>query len=769
MIGRSITRIDAETKVCGTQIFIADLDVPGALLGATVRSTVAHGIIRSIKFDPSFPWKTLTAITAENFPGKNEVAMIRRDYPALAAREVRFKGEAVVLLAAPDPGILDEARRAITVEVDELPASFTIEDSLAKKAIVKEPDNILAQWTVSRGDVAKGMRDSDAVIEGEYRTGPVEHAYLETNGVVAVPRNGGIEVTGSIQCPYYVHGALVNAFGLPGDRVVVRQAATGGAFGGKEDFPSVLAVHAAALAMASGRPVRLLLERNEDILASSKRHPSIVRHRTGVRKDGTLVASEITMLLDGGAYATMSPVVLQRGVLHATGPYRCPNVRITGKAVATHHVPRGAFRGFGTPQAIFAVERHMDRIAGSLGLDPFEIRERNAVVAGDVLATGQVLKESVAARLVLDRAARLADFRKKWRVARGGSATVRRGVGLTLYFHGGAFTGSGEMRIKGKAAVRLADDGESVDVLASTVEMGQGYATVIAQIAAATLQVDISRVRMVTPDTSCVPDSGPTVASRSTMVVGGIVKRACESLLLSLRKLVAYRCKLDLSVVRYAGGAFVDNKGARLETFASAGRKYLESGGGRVFEAVYEPPPGHRWDEETMQGDAYPCYAWAADVIEVEVDMDTFHVTPVKATLVFDAGKAINPRTAAGQFEGGTLQSIGYATIEEMKYGGGTLLNDRLTNYIIPTAADCPEYETEIVEIPYSHGPFGAKGIGELPCDGAAPALAAAVENATGLPIESIPVTPEKLLEAWLTMRTPAPPARRRKTKGATR
>jgi CO/xanthine dehydrogenase Mo-binding subunit len=376
MIGESITRKDAASKACGCETYVGDMEVPGALFAATVRSTIPHGTIRSIRFDPSFNWNSITRITAENFPGRNVVAMIKQDYPALCDKTVRFAGEAVCLLAAGDRGLLEEAVRRVTVDCEQLPAALTIEESLARKAVVCDPDNVLARWSVNRGDVKAGLREADVVVEGEYRTGPVEHAYLEPNGVVALPLDGGVQVIGSIQCPYYVHKALQIAFDLAPGKVVVRQAPTGGAFGGKEDFPSVLAVHAAALAMVSGRPIRLLYERHEDIVASSKRHPSIIRHRTGVRRDGTLAAMDIDVLFDGGAYATMSPVVLQRGVLHATGPYRCPNVHIEGRALATNHVPRGAFRGFGTPQAIFAVERQMDRIADTLGMDPSELRSR---------------------------------------------------------------------------------------------------------------------------------------------------------------------------------------------------------------------------------------------------------------------------------------------------------------------------------------------------------------------------------------------------------
>ncbi|MFH1434903.1 MAG: xanthine dehydrogenase family protein molybdopterin-binding subunit [Pseudomonadota bacterium] len=753
--GKSVTRIDAWKKAAGTEKYLSDLDFPGALSTATIRSEIPHGLIKSIELDPSFDWSGICVLTADNFPGRNFVAMIKSDYPALAHDKINFRGEAVCLLAAEDPRLLHEARKHVTIVCDPLPAVLSIEGSVACQVMLREPDNVLSRCSIRRGAVEAGFAEADLIVEGRYTTGAVEHAYLEPNGVVAIPEDGGIRILGSIQCPFYVHNAVVKALELPGEKVVVRQVTTGGAFGGKEDFPSVLAVQAAAMALKTKRPVKIIYERNEDIVSSSKRHGSLVRHKTGVRKDGTLTAMQIDVLFDGGAYSTMSPVVLQRGVIHAAGPYRCPNVEIRGKAMATNHAPRGAFRGFGVPQTIFAVERHLDLIARRLGMSPLEIRKRNALVRGDTLPTGQVLKESVAAGLVLDRVCGLSDFQNKRSAFaaarlhdRGGKS--RRGIGLSLFFHGAAFTGSGESRIKARAAIRLKDGGESVEVLASTVEMGQGYATVISQIAAEALGIDLACVSVATPDTSDVPDSGPTVASRSTMVVGSTIIKACESLLHELKQQVGRAAGCAPEEISCGGGVLRDGRGRLLVTFSSACGKYLESGGSAVIEAGYELPEGHAWDEENMRGDAYPCYAWAAEVVEVDVDMDTFNVTPLRATTVFDAGKAINPQTAVGQFEGGTLQSLGYGSLEAIKYEDGKILNDRFTTYIIPTSEDCPEYQTEIVQIPYSHGPFGAKGIGELSCDGAAAALASAIENATGINVAAIPATPEVLLEQWL-------------------
>jgi CO/xanthine dehydrogenase Mo-binding subunit len=742
VFGASPVRVDGWEKVSGAARFIADLEFPGAWIGGTVRSPVPRGTLRGIHLDPAFDWSGVTVVTAANLPGPNEVAMIRRDHPVLAEKEVRFVAEAVALVAAPDRETLDGAMAAIRLEIEELPPVLTMEDALAGSIVISGTDNILADYRVERGDLAAALREADLVVEGEYRTGYQEHLYLETNGLVAIPRAGGaIEITGSMQCPFYIRNALAHGLNLPPERVIVRQVATGGAFGGKEDFPSVLAMHAAVLAQRCGRPVRMIYDRTEDICATTKRHPSIVRHRTGVCRDGSILAGEIDIIFDGGAYTTLSPVVLSRGILHAAGPYRMPVASIRGRAVATNSPPNGAFRGFGVPQTMFAVERQIDRIALMLGLDPLAVRRKNLLRTGDILPFGQVLEEDVGAEAVLERAVEISGYeawhgehgrpanadggadpplargeRGAWGKSGGSGRRVRRGLGLALFHHGSGFTGAGEERINGRVQIRFhpgpaGDVDGSYEVLVSSTEMGQGAATVLCQIAAEALSAPLSRVSMPLPDTSKVPDSGPTVASRTTMIVGRILVDACHDL---VREIAAAR---------------------------AAGEHGPVTG-----EAVYQPTPGLAWDETAYHGDAYKAYAWGADVVEVEVDEDTLEVNPVRAWAVAEIGRAVNPVLAAGQVEGGTLQGIGWASVEEMKTSRGRFLNDRMATYVVPTALDAPPVTVEILELPHPRGPLGAKGLGELPMDGAAPAFAAAVTDATGLFPCELPITPERLL-----------------------
>ncbi len=791
IVGAPQVRVDAWGKVSGETRYVDDLRLPELWHGAAVRSPVARGRIRAIGRDPAFNWSRVTVVTAADLPGPNVVAMIADDHPILASGGVDFAAQAIVLIAAPDPLTLGAALAAVRLEIEELAPVLTVEDALSGAIAIHGADNVLAEHAIRHGDVEAGLASADRIITGTYRTGHQEHLYLEPNGVIAIPHAGGaLEIVGSLQCPYYVHAALERALGLPAERIAVRQAPTGGAFGGKEDYPSVLALHAALLARACGHPVKIVHDRTEDMRATTKRHPSIVRHRTGVMADGTLVAADIDVLLDGGAYVTLSPVVLSRSILHATGVYRWPAARIRGRAVATNTPPNGAFRGFGAPQSLFAIERHMDRIALALGIEPLELRRRNLLRGGDRLPFGQELADhEIGARLVLERVLAVSGYERKrarrsrdsapasgdapaagLRLAANGAERRAqadeplRGVGLALYLHGGGFTGAGEERIMGRARVRFVPDPHAasgaVEVLVSNVEMGQGASTVLAMIAAEALGLPLERVRHPLPDTRVVPDSGPTVASRTTMIVGRIVVDACARMVRELADALARREGVEPGrvlardgrlVVRgeagdAAGDAAPSAAGERdLGDFASCAAWFAGAIGELVGEATYEPPPGLAWDEERYQGTAYKAYSWGADVAEVEVDPITWAVTPVRITSVVEIGRAINPVAAIGQVEGGQLQALGWGIMEEIKTEHGRYLNDRLATYIIPTALDAPAMEIELAELPYARGPYGAKGLGELPMDGGAAAFAAAIQDATGQFHDRIPVTPERM------------------------
>ena len=748
-VGQNVLRKEGYEKLTGAARYVDDLTLDGMWLGKTIRSTIARGRIKSIKLDPAYDWSRIIVVDYRDIPGDNYVALIENDQPLLVESEVRHFDEPILLIAAASKGQLEAAARHIQIEYEELPPVLTIQESLTGAGVLYGNDNVFKRFLIGRGDIDEGFAAADRIIEGEYRVPHQEQLYIEPQGMIAVPGDGEMTVMGSMQCPYYIHKALKQLFNLSDEKAIVIQTTTGGGFGGKEEYPSMIAAHAALLAQKAQRPVKIIYDRAEDIAATTKRHPGTIRHRTGVTRDGRLTASEIDIVLDGGAYVTLTPVVLSRGAIHALGPYRCDNVRILARAVATNTPPNGAFRGFGAPQVAFAYEMQMEKIAAELGIAPLEVRRINMLREGDITATGQQLTWSVGSEEVLNAATERSNFFEKEQTIKAANKQAsnrdkRRGIGLSFFFHGAGFTGSGEAKMKAQAGVEITAEGRA-RVLSGSTEIGQGTRTIFCQIVADELGVDYDHIEIEDPDTSRVPDSGPTVASRTTMVVGRVVQLAAREIKDKLTSFAAER--FGAPEVRLIDGRFVAN-GNALASFEEIAGEYAAQHGELRAYARYASPPDIEWDDETYSGDAYPCYSWGAEVAEVEVDMDTYEVTCTKITTAQDIGRAIHPVLAAGQIEGGTLQAVGYGLLEELVLDRGRIVNNRLTNYIIPTSLDAPQMETIIVENQYPHGPFGAKGVGELPMDGGAPAIAAAVFNATGAFVTEIPITPERLMTA---------------------
>jgi CO/xanthine dehydrogenase Mo-binding subunit len=730
-IGQSVPRKEARAKVTGHARYVDDLALPGMLYGATVRSTVARGEIRGIQYGRSIPWDEFTIVTAADVPGRNCVALILDDQPFLADGQINHPEEPILLLAHPDRLLLEEGRRQIAVDVQPLPPVFSIDEALARRQVVWGEDNVFKSYLVSRGDVDAAMRGDVRVVEGEYETGAQEQLYIEPNGMLAIANAAdGVTVWGSMQCPYYIHKALTSLFGLPAEKIRIVQMETGGGFGGKEEYPSIIAGHAALLAWKSGRPVKVIYDRAEDMAATTKRHPSRTRHRTAVDAEGRLAAMDIEFVIDGGAYCTLSPVVLSRGTIHAPGPYFCPNVRIRSRAVATNAPPHGAFRGFGAPQSIFALERHMDTVAEAVGLTPDEFRRRNFIRPGQTSAVGQVINEPVDMPRLLDRALELSDYHEKSRrfAAHNRGSRTRKGIGFAAFMHGAGFTGSGEDHLASVVNVDVVPDGH-VRVMTSSTEIGQGTNTIFAQIAGDALKLPCDAIEVVQPDTALVPNSGPTVASRTCMVVGKLVETAA----LGIR-----RTLLDANLIAetYTPSEFQD-----------ACRAYVTQTGPLRATARYQPAPGLKWDDEKYQGDAYGTYAWAVYVAEVTVDLVTCETRVDDFVAVQEIGKVINPILASGQIEGGVAQAIGWALFENVVWREGRMVNAQMTNYIMPTSMDLPPIRVYFEEQPYPYGPAGAKGIGELPMDGAAPAIFNAVAQATGVRPTRVPLTPESLMD----------------------
>lgn len=732
IIGMAVPRKEGRDKVTGRAQYVDDITLPGMLYGTTVRSGIPRGKITKITFGPGVAWDEFVIVTAEDIPGKNCIALITDDQPCLADGVVNHPEEPILLLAHANRHVLPKAVEAVRIEYDPLRPLFTIEESERHAEVIWGTDNTFKSYVVEKGDVDSIWPLADYIVEGEYTTGAQEQLYIENNGMIAsFDRERGVTLWGSLQCPYYVHKALMQLCELPEDKVRVVQTETGGAFGGKEEYPSMIAAHAALLALKAGKPVKLIYDRMEDMAATTKRHPSRTRHRTAVSKDGKLLGGEIEFVVDGGAYATLSSVVLSRGTIHAGGPYEWPNLRITAKAVATNAPPHGAFRGFGAPQSLFAMERHMDRIAATLGLSPVEIRRRNFLKTGMTTTTGQVIREPIDLGQLFERGLALADYRaKKERFQKENQAGARKkGIGIATFLHGAGFTGSGERYLASVVGVEGCADGQ-VRLLVSSTEFGQGTKTVLCQIVAETLALGYRDVQIAQPDTGEVPNSGPTVASRTAMIVGKLVQSAARGI------------QQTLSAAGLLGEQYSRDE------FLAACAKYVAERGELKSWARYEAPPGIFWDDEKYRGEAYAAYAWAVYIAEVSVDLTTYSVTVHDFVALQEVGKVLHPVLARGQITGGVAQGIGFALYEKVVWQNGRMQNSQMTNYIMPTSSDLPQIRVYFEELGNVHGAFGAKGVGELPIDGPAPAIVNAIEDALGMRFDSIPLLPEDIFLA---------------------
>lgn len=747
IVGSCVNRNDAWAKVRGTAKFAGDIKMPGMAEVAVVRSPYAHAKIKGLDTSRALAMEgVLNIVTAADIPGKNLIPLVFNDMPALAKDHVRYHGEAVALVVADTREHAVAASKQVNVEYEVLPALTDPLESIKKDAPrLYGQDNIFRRWIVNKGDAARALQDAAVVIRGTYRTPYQEHLYLETQGIVANwSPEGVIEVRGAMQCPFYVRDAVAAVLGLDLSSVRVIQATTGGGFGGKEDVPSTIAAHAALASRMTGRPAKLVFRRDEDILVTSKRHPAVIEYESGFDSTGRLLAVRARYILNAGAYATLSPIVLWRGAMHAAGPYRVPNVDIEALAVATNMVPCGAFRGFGEPQIHFAFESQMDIAAARLDMDPMEIRRKNALEAGDKAPMGQVLGRDVGLTEALDKVEKQSGWHEKFRRPQEKSGILRRGIGASAVYYGVGLGAGGHVLDRAGAFVQVMYDGSAVFAV-GTVEMGQGMISEVSQLIAQELGVPIEKIRAMPPDTHILPDSGPTVASRTTVMTGNAVLNACAPIKKQLLEAAAglLGCPVEELVVRtgeIAGKTGVVPLSDVLSRCFTERRDLAATG--------WFKSPKTTWDEKAGRGSPYMTYAWAANVIEVTVDMETGVVKPIEIWAAHDVGKAINPQQVRGQIIGGSLQGIGYGLMEEILHRDGKMVNNRLSQYIIPTVEDAPKINAIIVESNFEQGPHGAKGFGEQPLIGIAPALANAVYNATGKRIMELPLTPERVMAA---------------------
>jgi CO/xanthine dehydrogenase Mo-binding subunit len=732
IVGHSVPRKEGRDKVTGRSRYVDDMALPGMIFGATVRSQIPHGRIRKITFGPGIPWDEFVVVSAKDIPGENWISLIGDDQPCLASEFINHPEEPILLLAHPDRYLLPKAVQSVEIEYDPLPAIFTIEESERRSEVIWGVDNVFKTYLIEKGEVDGIWNKADYIVEGEYTTGAQEQLYIENNGMIAAfDSKHGITVWGSLQCPYYIHKALMALCDLAAGKVRVVQMETGGAFGGKEEYPSIIAAHAALLAMKSGKPVKIIYDRMEDMAATTKRHPSRTRHKTAVAKDGRILGGEIDFTIDGGAYMTLSPVVLSRGAIHAGGAYYWPSVRIRAKAMATNAPPHGAFRGFGAPQSLFAMERHMDRIARVVGLSPVEIRRRNFLQPGQTTTTDQLIREPIDLGKLLDRALVLSGYQSKEKQfakenQNGGAS--KKGMGIAAFLHGAGFTGSGERYLSSVVGVEGCADG-NVRVLVSSTEFGQGTNTVLSQIAAEALGLRYENVSMAQPDTEEVPNSGPTVASRTVMVVGKLVQSAA----LGIRQTLISSNLLGESYTA--------------DEFREACQRYVADYGEFRSWSRHDAPSDIFWDDEKYRGEAYAAFAWAVYIAEVTVDLTTYGVLVNDFVALQEVGRVLHPLLARGQIIGGVAQAIGFSLYEKVVWQNGRMQNGQMTNYIMPTSTDLPPIRVFFEELGNAYGAYGAKGIGELPMDGPAPAILNAVEDALGIAFNFVPLLPEDILD----------------------
>ena len=721
-LGRDVARLDAAEMVFGKPIYTADLLPENIVHVKVVRAPHPHALIKRIDVSEAAGMKDVLAVlTHRDIPGKNLSSTIIPDRPLLAHDKTRCIADALALVVAETPLQADEAAERVKIEYEELPVvSDPLEALKPTSPKLHEKGNLAAHYKVRKGDVEKGFEESETVVEDTYRTPFQEPAPLEPEAAFAYPdRDGGVTIVGSIQNPFYVRGGVARILGLPQEKVRIIVPAMGGSFGGKSDeAPWDVSAFAALASMKTGRPAACIYTRDESIIAHSRRHAFIIRHRLGATGEGVLKAAEVEIYADTGAYASVGPHVLLRAVVHAAGPYIIPNVKVDGYLVYTNNTMAGSMRGFGNPQVLFAAESQIDRLARKLGMDPLELRLKNVLRDGSVTSTGQRLVEKVS----LGDCLRVVASRLGWsdRGRRSGESVVRRGLGIAAVFHGNSMGPEGLDR--SEAEVEVDVDG-TVRVRTGLTEYGTGASTSLAQIAAETLGVPLENVVVERVDTSRSPDSGGTFASRTVAMGGGAVRVAAERL----------RRRIE-GMMREAGF-----KGRITDFIKSMLRE-------PVSERAEFTAPLVDFDPEKGSGTPYLQYTWGAVGVEVEVDSETGEVSVKRVVAAFDVGRALRPSLVKGQIEGGIAQGLGFALMEELVHRDGWVKNPSLSDYYIPTFVDVPEIESIILENPGVLNPLGTRTIGEPPICGPAPAIANAVEDAVGVRVTSLPITAEKVL-----------------------
>jgi CO/xanthine dehydrogenase Mo-binding subunit len=747
VVGKSIERVDSLDKVLGKPIYTMDIIPENTLYLKVVRSKYAHALLKKINILRARRYPGVVAVvTAKDIPGINESTALLPDKPLFASERVRFVGEPIAAVASYDPLIAEEAVDLVDVDYQPLPGIFTPVDALNPDSVKIHPEsNIAKHMKLRKGNVEEGFRQADLIIDGTYKSQFQEPVPLEPEAGFVIPEPGGaVTCVGSIQSPFHVQSGIAKILSLRPEQVRVIQAATGGAFGPKSDeIPVDVLGMAALVAIRTRRPAALAYSREESMIGHTKRHPFITTLKAGVKKDGKLTAWQATLLADTGAYASLGPLVIIRACFHATGPYEIPHVKTDAYCVYTNNTMAGSFRGFGGPQAHFAAESHMDVIAKKIGMDPLDLRLLNILRPGSLTSTSQVVDEACGLEECVRRVAEESDWYRKRARFLAMDGTKRRGLGIAIMYHGNSLGPEGSDYAT--VHMQIEKDG-TVRFRTGLTEYGTGASSGLIQIAAETMRLPVEYFKLDQPDTDYCRNTGPTVASRTITIGGRATQIAARNLFHRLKEVAAGILGTSAENLEFRSTAFfVNTHPDRSVTYRDVVERAHDQGV-LLKEAETFTAPRCEYDHETSQGTTYLQYTYGAVTAEVEVDTETGQVSVLRMVTAYDIGKAINPLSLEGQIEGGTVQGIGYATMEELIHRDGVVINPNLADYYIPTSLDVPELKTIIVEYPGRLGPYGAKAIGEPPIVLPAPAIVNAIENAVGLRLNELPATPDRVL-----------------------
>jgi xanthine dehydrogenase molybdenum-binding subunit len=748
VVGSNLPRQDSIAKVTGEALYTDDISFPGMLIGKVLRAEKPHAILKGLILDGALDVPGVVAIlTADDIPGENLHGIVYRDWPVLIGlgERVRYVGDALAIVAAESENAALEAVGLIKADLEELPViADPVSAHQADAERIHSGGNLLKHIKVRKGDLELGWQASELTLESTYHTSATDHAFMEPECSIAVPGNDGrMEVYVGSQIPYADREQVARALGIPQEQVRIRGTLIGGGFGGKEDIAGQ--IHAALLAQATGRPVKILFDRQESLVVHPKRHATRIQVRFGARGDGTLVAAETELYGDTGAYASLGDKVMTRATTHSAGPYNIEHVRADCYAMHTNNPPAGAFRGFGVTQSCFAVESCVDDLAQQLEMDPFEIRRKNALQVGHITNTGQVLKESVGLMECLDKVEaeiqkRVGDRNPFEAITPEGHPQLRRAWGIAAGYKNTGLGGGAPD--KASAEVELFTDG-SLEVRSASADMGQGLVTVLQLIAAEEMGMPADRVRVLLSDTDLTPDGGPTTASRQTFVTGNAARHASMVLREAVRSSLSERLDVPPDEITFREGLAQVN-GQTVSLGDAAGWMKAE---GVEPKALYE-----YWAPETQPlgtgGDMHFAYSFAVQAAEVEVDLETGEVKVLEVIAANDVGKAINPLGLQGQVEGGVVMGIGNALTEEFITEEGMVFTDRLARYRMPSIVQTPKITSIVVEHPAAEGPYGAKGVGEISSIPTSPAITNAIKHACGVRIRRLPVDQDQLARA---------------------